>query len=107
MEFRPEARHLDVQVLVDRLEFLAQCHKVLMAAHQSPQQSRELDDECAGCVWLRPNERGDRGERVEEEMRVDLALERFNLRRQKELLLLLQPVFDARIVPDPDRRGHG
>ena len=49
--------------------------------------------------------RGDRRQRIEEEMRVDLAGERIDARRHQQLFLLLQPVLDAGAVPDLD--GHG
>ncbi len=76
-----------------------------LAAHQAPQQARELHDQHAGGVRLGADQRGDRGQRVEQEVRVDLAGERLDLRRQQQLFLFLQPVLDARAVPDLDRRG--
>ena len=49
---RAEADALDVEVLVDRLELLAQRDEVILAAQQAPQQRRQLDDQHArrfGC----------------------------------------------------------
>ena len=105
LQLRPEADHFDVEVLVDRLELLAQRDEVIGAAHQPAQQARELRDEHARRVGLRADERRDRRQRVEQEVRVDLAGERFDLGREQQLLLFLQPVLDAGVVPDLDRRG--
>ncbi len=105
-QLRAEADALDVEVLVDRLELLAQRDEVLLAALQPPQQPRELHDEHPRGLGLRPDERRDRRQRVEQEVRVDLAGERFDARRHQQLFLFLQPVLDARAVPDLDRDGH-
>ena len=56
---------------------------------------------------LRSDERRDRRERVEQEVRVDLIGERLDARRHQQLLLLGEPVLDARAVPDLDRNGDG
>ena len=106
-ELRPEADDLDREVLVDRLELLAQRDEVIRAAHQPPQQPGELRDQHARRLGLRPDQRRDRRERVEEEVRVDLVGERLDLRGEQQRLLLLQPVLDARVVPDLDRRRDG
>src|SRR5688572_29467881 len=84
----------------------AQRHKLLVTAQQATEQRRELDDQRAGGVGLRADQRGDRRQRVEQEVRVNLTLERLDLRRQEQLLLLLQPMLDAGAVPDLDRGGH-
>ena len=42
-------------------------------------------------------------EGVEEKVRIDLALEHFDLRGQQQRVLFLQPVLDAGAVPDLDR----
>jgi len=39
-------------------------------------------------------------------VRIDLALQRFDLRGEQELFLLLEAVFDARVVPNLDRCRH-
>src|SRR6266853_1494036 len=106
LQLWPEPDHFDVQVLVDRLELFAQGDEVIGAAQQPPQQARELGDQYAGGFRLRADERRDRRERVEQEMRVDLVGERFELGGEQELFLLLEAVLDAGVVPDLDRRGH-
>ena len=101
----PKRIDLDVEVFVDRLELLAQRHEVIRAAHQAAQDARELRDQHPRGFGLRADERRDRSERVEEEMRVDLARERLDLRGEQQLFLLLEAMLDARVVPDFDRRG--
>ena len=104
---RPEPDHLDGEVFVDRRQFFAQRDEVIGAAHQPSEQAGQLGDEHAGRVGLRPDQRRDRGQRVEQEVRVDLAGQGFDLGREQQLLLFLQPMLDARVVPDLDRRGDG
>ena len=104
-QLRAKAHHLDVEVLVDRFKLFPQRDEMLLAAQQATQEAGQLVDQRSRGLWLRANQRRDRGERVEEEMRVDLALERFDLRGEEELLLLLQAVLDARAVPELDRGG--
>ena len=53
----------------------------------------------------RPDERRDRRQRVEEEVRVDLAREGGEPRREQQLFLFLQTVLDTRAVPDLDGDG--
>ena len=106
-QLRAEAHRLDVEVLVDGVDLLAQRDEVIARPEQTAEQARELRDEHARRFGLRADERGDRRQRVEQEMRVDLVRERLELRREQELLLLLQPVLDARVVPDLDRRRDG
>ena len=74
------------------------------AAHQAAEQARQLGDQHARGFRLRADQRRDRRQRVEQEVRVDLVRERLDLRREQQLFLLLQPVLDARVVPDLDRR---
>ena len=60
LQLRPEPDHLDVEVLVDRLELLAQRHEVIGAAHQPAEQARQLGDQHARRFGLRADQRGDR-----------------------------------------------
>ena len=64
-----------------------------------------FDDQHPRGLRLRADQRRDRGQRVEQEVRIDLAGERFDAGRHQQLLLLLQPVLDPRAVPDLDRDG--
>ena len=103
-QLRTESDDLDVEVLVHRLELFAQRHEMIGAAHQSPEETRELRDQHARRFRLGPDQRRDRGQRIEQEMRIDLIGERFDLGGEQQFFLLLQPMLDARVVPDFDRR---
>ncbi len=64
---------------------------------------RELDDHLAGEVGLGADERGDGVEGVEEEVRVDLALQGVEAGFEQEAGLLFELVLDADGVPDFER----
>ena len=107
LELGAEADDLDVEILVDRLELLPQRHEMIGCAQQAAQEARQFRDEHARRLRLRANQRRDRRQRVEQKMRVDLIRQRLDFRRQQQLLLLLQSMFDPRVVPDLDRRRDG
>ena len=89
------------------VELLAQRDELLLArAAAGGAAPTAAGSTIARRLGLRADQRRDRGQRVEQEVRVDLARERRDLGRQQQLLLLLQPVLDARVVPDLDRRRH-
>ena len=98
-----EADGLDVEVLVDRRDLLPQGDEVLLAPQQPAQQAGQLADQHAGGLGLRADEGRDGRQRVEQEVGVDLAREGLDPGLHEKLLLLLQPVLDARGVPDLDR----
>ena len=104
---RAEANDLDVEVLVDRVELFTKRDEMLLAAEQPPEQPRELRDEHPRGFGLRPNQRRDRRQRVEQEMRIDLARERVEARGHEQLFLLLQAMLDACAVPDLDWNRDG
>ena len=104
---RAEAHPFDVEVFVDGLEFLAQRDEVLLAAEQPTKQRRELDDQHARGFGLRADERRDRRQRVEQEVRIDLIGQRIDARHHQQVFLLGQPMLDARAVPDLDGDGDG
>ena len=79
---------------------------MVRASHQAAQQAGELGDEHARRIGLRADERRDGGEGVEEEVRVNLIRERLDLRGEQQRFLFLQPMLDARVVPDLDGRRH-
>jgi hypothetical protein len=62
-------------------------------------------DDHARRLGLRADERRDRRQRVEQEVRVDLALERLD-RAASSSFSCSWSVLDARVVPDLDRNGH-
>ena len=52
LQARAKAHVLDVEVLVNRFELLAQCDEVVLASEQAAEQTRELDDENARGLGL-------------------------------------------------------
>ena len=105
-KLRPEPDDLDIQVLVDRRQFLAQTDEVVLTAHETTEQARQAADDHPGRLGLGPHERRDGRQGVEEEVRVDLVGERRHTGRHEQLLLLLEAVLDACVVPDLDGSRH-
>ena len=58
-------------------------------------------------VRIVANQRRNGIERIEQEMRIDLAGERVHARLEQQLLVLLEVHLDARVVPNLDGHGHG
>ena len=67
---------------------------------QNAQDVGELYDHLAGELWLGADERRDGVEGVEEEVRIDLALEGVELGFEQESRLFFELAFDADLVPD-------
>ena len=74
--------------------------------NRPPQDVGELVDHRARLVGIGPDQRGDRIQRVEQEVRVDLAGERRQPRLHQQLLLLHQLGLVAGVVPDLERQRH-
>ena len=102
-----EASHFDVQIIVDKTELFVERHEGLVLAQQAAKDIAQLQDDDARQVGIIANQRRDRIERVEQEMRIDLAGERVHARLQQQLLVLLEIHLDARVVPDLDGNGDG
>src|SRR5262245_1738714 len=75
LQFRTEPDDLDVEIFVDRVELFAERHEVLVTAKEAAEQSRQLVYQRSRRLRLRSNQRRNRRERVEQEVRIDLALE--------------------------------
>src|SRR6476646_3669548 len=103
----PEPGHLDVEIVVDKLELLAQRNECFVLTQQPPQNIAELEYHAARVVGIEADERGNRVEGVEKEVRVDLPGKRVHARFQEKLLVPLEVHLDARVVPDFKRRGNG
>src|ERR1019366_8330518 len=58
-------------------------------------------------IGIGANERGNRVERVEQEVRIDLAGERREARFHQQARLFFELLFVARVVPDFQRDGDG
>ena len=87
---------------------------MFLAAQTAAHDAGEADHHGAGAFRADSDERCDGIQCVEEKMRVDLAGQRFEARREQHAGLLLQAYFIAGAVPDLDgdgdakiSRGHG
>src|SRR5258707_396578 len=101
-----ESRHLDVQVIVDELQLLAQRHKRFVFAQQPPQNVAQLQHHAARRIRIKADQRRHGVQRVKQKMWIDLAGERIHPRFQQQLLVPFQVHLDARVVPDLQRRRH-
>ena len=76
-----EARPLDLEVLVDEIELVLERHHLRAdAIERQPQQVAEPRQHRVGGVDVAVHQRRDRVERVEQEVRVQLPLQRLQLR---------------------------
>src|SRR5271165_4737101 len=102
-----EAGDFNIEIVVDEFELFAQRHEGLVLAKETPQDVAELEDYFARVIRIETDEGGDGVQRIEKEVWVDLAGERVHARFEEELLVTLEIHFDARVVPDFQRRGDG
>src|SRR6267378_1888512 len=105
-ELHFKARYFNVQVIVDEMQFLAQRHKCFVLAQQPPQNVAQLQHHAARRVRIKTDQRRHGIQRVEQKVRIDLARKRVHARLEQQLLVLLQVHFNARVVPDLQRRRH-
>src|SRR5580692_8090476 len=73
-----ETDYFDVEVVIDELQFFAKRYEGVAAAQQSSQNRRQLDDQFARRIGIEAHQRGDRVQGIEQEVRVDLVLQRFH-----------------------------
>src|SRR5208283_1977016 len=101
-----KARHLNVEIIVNKRKLFTERHKRFVLAQQSPEYIAEFQDHAARRVRVNADQRRNRVERVEKKVRVDLAGERVHPGAQQQLLVALQVHLDARVVPNLKRRRH-
>ena len=101
-----EAGHFDIQIIVDKVELLLQRHEGFVLAQEAAEDIAQLQDHHARLIGIVANQRRDGIERVEQEMRIDLAGERVHARLEQQLLMLLEVHLDARVVPNLDGNRH-
>ena len=98
-----EADHLDVEIIVGKLQLLAQRNVGVMVLEQGAQNVGQLDGHLAGQLRLAAHQRGDGVERIEEEMGIDLALQGVKAGFKQQPLLLFKRHLDAQRIPDLER----
>src|SRR5207248_1235057 len=85
-----KAHNFNVEVVVNKTDFLTQSGEGFMAAQQAAQDAGQLDYNVARAVRINAHQRRDRIKGVEKEVGIDLALQRLHPRLQQQALLLLQ-----------------
>ena len=95
-----EADDFNVEIVVDEFHFFTQRHKSIAAVEQAAQNVGQLDDQFTGRIGIEAHQRGDRIQRIKEEVRIDLVLQRLHAGVQQQPLLLFQLDLNANAVPD-------
>src|SRR6185312_937404 len=72
--FGAEASDFDVKIIVDELHFLPQHYKGIVFSEQRAQDAGQLDDEIARLLGPHTHQRRYGIQRIEQEVRIDLAL---------------------------------
>src|SRR6266403_5783480 len=98
-----KAGHLDVQVIVDELQFFAERDEGLMLTEEPPQNIAQFQNHAARRIRINADQRRNGVERIEQKVRIDLAGERVHSGFQQKLLMTLEVHLDARVVPDFQR----
>src|SRR5204862_3068630 len=78
-----------------------------MLPQQTAKNIRQLVDYHARLVRIGANQRGNRVQCIEQEMRIDLAGERIQPGLHQEPLLFVQLTLDTGVVPDFERQHDG
>src|SRR5438876_1032561 len=66
-----EAHNLDVQIVVDEINFLLQGYECIAAVEQSAEDRRQFDNQLASSVGTYPHERRHRIQGIKKKMRID------------------------------------
>src|SRR5665213_1548629 len=94
-----EPDHFDVEIVIREGKLFFERHERVAVFKQDAQDIRQLHDHLARQLWLGPNKRGNRVERVKQEVRVNLALQRVEMRLYQQAALLFQLPLGADGVP--------
>src|ERR1700747_2356583 len=97
-----EAGDFDIEVVIEKVELLAERHKGFVLAQQAPQNIAELENHTASGIRIVANQRGNGIECVEQKMRIDLRGERVHARLEQQLLVLLEVHLNAGVIPNLD-----
>ncbi len=95
-----EAGDFDIEIVVDKFDLFAERDESFVLAEEAAEDVTELEDYTASVVGIETNEGGDGVERVEKEMRIDLAGEGVHAGFQEELLVALEVHLNAGVVPN-------
>ncbi len=97
---RSEADDLDAEVVLGGGKLVAKGDDDVVVAQAIAQYIGEFHDELARLLGAEADQRGDGVEGIEEEVRIDLALECVEAGFEEQTLLLFEGLLDADGVPD-------
>src|SRR5208282_2242802 len=101
-----KAHNFNVEIIVDELHLLAQRNERIRTMQQAAKNGSELQDHVTRRVGIEAHQRRNGIQRVKQEVRVDLILQRHHSRLQQQPLLLFQLDLDAYAVEDFQFRAH-
>src|ERR1700739_4947511 len=93
-----KADHFDVEIIVDELEFVPVRCKGLAAVKEAAENGGQFENHLAGRVGIEPHQRRNRIQCVEQEMRIDLVLQRLHAGVQQKPFLLFELDLNADAV---------
>src|SRR5579862_9038129 len=102
-----EPRDFNIEIVVDKIEFLLKGHERLVLPQKTPQNIAQLDDHPARRVRIVANERRHRVKRIEQKVGIDLRGQRIHARLEQQLPVLFEIHFEARVAPNFHRNGDG
>ena len=102
----PESHHFNVQIIVDKVQFLLEGHEVTLGFQPAAKNVRELQQHGARRVRVKANQRGNRVQSIKEKVGIDLADQRVHARLEQRFFLFHQLALNARGVPDAHRQAH-
>jgi hypothetical protein len=101
-----KAHHFDVEVVVGKAQLLAQRNVGVVILEQRAQNVGQLHRHLARHLRLHAHQRGNGVERVEQKVRIDLALQRVEPGLEQQPLLLFKLHLDAQRIPHLERDAH-
>src|ERR1700674_342795 len=96
----------NVQIIVDELHFLAQRDERIRTVQQTAKNGSEFQDHLPRRIGIEAHQRRNGIQRIEQEVRVDLILQRRHARLQQQPFLFFQLYLDANAVEDFQFRAH-
>src|SRR5580692_8027600 len=90
-----ESHDFDVEIIIDKLEFIAERRKGFAGVQQTAQNGGELEDHVPRGIRIEADQRRNGIQCVKEEVRIDLVLQRLHAGVKKKALLLFQLDLDA------------
>ncbi len=101
--FTAEPDDFNVEIIVGKTQLVSEGNEGIVIPEHGAEQVGQLDNHQARFIGALTDERGDGVERVEEKMRIDLALQGIEAGFEDEAFLFLELDLDTECVPDLER----